>query len=124
ILYRMGAEALADEVYAKQLALLEATGQAELLHEMRLRHLQYALHTDEAWKAYGTAEELLAKNADYVPALAVRMQRYVEEADFDNAGLTAQRILAVDKTPGSPYPKLARELLEQLEPVEGAPPSP
>jgi len=118
VLHQMGYEELGDAIFDKQLALLEATEPNGRQHEVQLRHLQYALQTDAPWKAYDTAERLLERDADYVPALAVRMHRFVEEQDYDQAGLTAQKIIDTDRIPGSPYPQAARQLLEQLEPVE------
>lgn len=118
LLYRMGYEELADDVFAKQLALLQATGQADLLHEMRKLHVAYALHTNEVWKAYTTAAQVLQRDADNLPALTVQMQAYLDEDDLDNAGLNAQRILALDTNEQSPYRRVAQELLNQLEPVE------
>jgi len=112
LLVQAGDEAAADELFKKQLAHVGSDGKQALKIQM----------IDAAWaarkpaKVYSVAEEVLAQNPDHIPSLSVRMARLATvDKDYVRAKVVAQRILAVVPDERSPFHRLARDMIIELD---------
>jgi hypothetical protein len=75
----------------------------------------YAARTDNVEEIAGVAERLLREDADYVPALAVKMRLSFMSQKMEEGKALARRICSLAKDKDSPFFKEAAELLSKVE---------
>jgi len=75
-----------------------------VLHEM---YIGYGRTCNNLAKARPSAEIVLKTEPDFVPALAVMMQKADEEGDKEKARALARRVLELEKDPEDPWRQLA-----------------
>ncbi len=111
VLFEMGHEDAGDQAIKDHLEFLKNRRLDEAHFAMQKLFIEYALKCKNLKKAYETAEEVLKKEPDFVPALAIRMDRLATTDKFSDAKQIARRILELEKnTDSAPY-KLAQKLL-------------
>ena len=112
LLARLGHEAAGDAVYGKQMALLARQGLDEPLLALKALFVEYALEGSKLGKAYGVAEDVLAKRPAHLPSLAARLERLANAGKLDDARDVARFILTIDRDPASPIARFAEQVLD------------
>ena len=115
MLMAMGNEDIGARAFLSRLDLLRQPNQTAVRHEVNVLFVDYALDCKDPSPAYPAADELLAANADYVPAMTVRMVRLARAGKQDEAGAVARRIISLDPDRQSPYRKRAEALIHEAK---------
>jgi len=111
----MGREEAGDQAIKNHLELPKKRRLDEAHFALQKLFIEYALKCKNLKKAYETAEKVLNVETDFVPALAIRMDRLVTTDKLSEAKEVARRILELEKnTDSAPY-KLAQKLLTPEE---------
>ena len=111
LLLLMGHEEAGDEAIKNRLEFLKGRGLEESHFALQKHFVGYALECKNLKKAHETAEEVLKKEPDFVPALAVRMDHLTASGKLSDAKEVARRILELEKDINSAPYKLARAAL-------------
>ena len=113
LLYKMGYVKEADAAMYGFLRTLRES-KYEKMHGMFLQVVfGYAVRTRNVEKIAGVAEGLLSEDADYVPALAVKMRVSFMSKKMDEGKTLARRICTLVKDEQSPFFKEAARLLSK-----------
>jgi tetratricopeptide (TPR) repeat protein len=115
VLTLMGNEQGGDRAMEQQLTLSKRDGRQEDYFALQKVFVEYALQCRSLKKAHEAAEEVLKKEPDFVPALAVRMDRLKASGDVSGAKEVARRVLELDKDSASAACRLAQEVLSLKE---------
>jgi tetratricopeptide (TPR) repeat protein len=122
ILAKMGEEDYADRMYQSQLATLRKPEARPAYILLAVGFINHALACGRAAVVHDVAEEVLAVDGNYVPALLVRLHRLIHERNREEATETARRIIELDPSPDSPFHSRAADFLEKADKVFGPEP--
>ncbi len=115
LLFRLGNEEMGDRAIEKHMALLKSRGLDEPLRLMQKLFVEYALKCRNPAKARQDAEDILKREPDFVPALAVRMENLGASGDIPAAKEVARRILELERHTNSPAYSRAKAALSVEE---------
>lgn len=112
LLHRADYGADGDRVFAK---LIKKSKSPKSRLKSRMLYVEYAVKTREPAKAYDDAESVLGSKPDFVPALAVRMDRQAHTGMLTEARRTAGRVLELRSDEADPYHRLANQMIERID---------
>jgi hypothetical protein len=111
VLHLLGHEGHADRAILDQMNRFMAPDQSRARRVFAEAFIVHAIRCGNPVKAQSVADALLADDPDCVPALVVRVDRYMREGQADSARSVAQRVLRLDQNPDSNWHKAAARAL-------------
>jgi hypothetical protein len=115
MMFLMGHENMGYRVFAKQMEGLRQRGMADVYRGMEVGLIDYALRCKDSAPAEKAAEDVLAALPSYVPALVIRMRRYIRAKDSVALIETARKVVTLDTNPDSSNRRYAQYVLDEYE---------
>ena len=110
LLHRHGHGLEANAMLQEQMQQPDPKYRAEIVDAW----IAYSLVTKQFELARDSAQELLTRKPNHVPAMSLLMAEAAKKSDFKAAGMYAQRILDAEADPNSTYASNAQKMIEAI----------